>query len=110
MKLHHSLLLLTLSVKQAFAWGAFGHRTIAYIAQEHFTAAAKSYASGILAGEDISDASVIPDSVYRDEYPYSAPWHFIDANDNPPTSCSVDYTRDCGSAGCVVSALVNMVY
>lgn len=38
---------------------------------------------------------------------YSAPYHFIDAEDNPPSSCSVDYNRDCGAAGCSVSAIAN---
>ena len=52
-------------------------------------------------------------STWADSYRYtsagswSAPLHFIDANDNPPSSCSVDYSRDCGSAGCSVSAIVN---
>ena len=32
---------------------------------------------------------------------------FIDAEDSPPTSCSVDLTRDCGKGGCVVSAIQN---
>ena len=32
---------------------------------------------------------------------------FIDAEDNPPSSCSVVDSRDCGSGGCVVSAIAN---
>ena len=32
---------------------------------------------------------------------------FIDALDNPPSSCSVDLTRDCGASGCVVAAIAN---
>lgn len=38
---------------------------------------------------------------------FSAPFHFIDAEDNPPSSCSVDYNRDCGPSGCSVSAIAN---
>lgn len=38
---------------------------------------------------------------------FSAPYHFIDAEDAPPSSCSVDLSRDCGSGGCVVSAIAN---
>lgn len=38
---------------------------------------------------------------------YSAPFHFIDAQDNPPSSCNVNYSRDCGSAGCSISAIAN---
>lgn len=40
---------------------------------------------------------------------YSAPFHFIDALDSPPSSCGVEYDRDCGSSGCVVSAINNYV-
>jgi hypothetical protein len=38
---------------------------------------------------------------------WSAPLHFIDAEDNPPTTCDVNYSRDCGSSGCSVSAMAN---
>lgn len=40
---------------------------------------------------------------------FSAPYHYIDANDSPPSSCSVDLSRDCDSEGCVVSAIKNYV-
>jgi len=33
--------------------------------------------------------------------------HFIDAEDNPPSNCNVDYERDCGSSGCSISAIAN---
>lgn len=32
----------------------------------------------------------------------------LDANDEPPKSCSVAYDRDCSEHGCIVSALENM--
>lgn len=38
---------------------------------------------------------------------FSTPFHFIDAKDSPPTSCTVDLDRDCKKEGCVVSALHN---
>jgi hypothetical protein len=40
---------------------------------------------------------------------FSAPFHFIDAEDSPPTSCGVKYARDCGEKGCVVGAILNYV-
>ncbi len=40
---------------------------------------------------------------------YSKLYHFIDAQDSPPSSCGVDYSRDCGKGGCVVSAIKNYV-
>ncbi|KAJ5677421.1 uncharacterized protein N7477_003054 [Penicillium maclennaniae] len=38
---------------------------------------------------------------------WSAPLHFIDAEDDPPTTCNVNYERDCGSTGCSISAIAN---
>jgi hypothetical protein len=38
---------------------------------------------------------------------WSAPLHFIDAEDDPPSNCNVDYERDCGSSGCSISAIAN---
>jgi hypothetical protein len=40
---------------------------------------------------------------------YSKPSHFIDANDDPPSSCNVNYDGDCGSGGCVVAAIANYI-
>lgn len=40
---------------------------------------------------------------------FSEPYHFIDAKDSPPTSCSVDFDRDCKAIGCVISAITNYV-
>ena len=33
--------------------------------------------------------------------------HYIDAEDSPPGECDVEFNRDCGDSGCVVSAIVN---
>ena len=32
---------------------------------------------------------------------------YIDAEDTPPSSCSVVVARDCGAKGCIVSAIAN---
>ncbi|GAB7347874.1 hypothetical protein MBLNU459_g5401t1 [Dothideomycetes sp. NU459] len=93
------------------AWGTLGHETVAYIAQNFVTSATKSWAQGIL--DDTTTSYLANVATWADTYRYtsagswSAPFHFIDAEDSPPTSCSVDYSRDCGSTGCVVSALAN---
>lgn len=35
-------------------------------------------------------------------------FHYIDAEDDPPASCNVDYERDCSAEeGCIVSAIAN---
>ncbi|KAF4627065.1 hypothetical protein G7Y89_g11090 [Cudoniella acicularis] len=106
-----SVLLLASSLPSVLGWGALGHETVAYIASNFVTAATQSQFQSIL-GDTSADylASV---ATYADSYrytsagSYSKPYHFIDANDNPPTSCSVDYNRDCGAGGCVVRAINN---
>ncbi|CAF9917906.1 MAG: hypothetical protein HETSPECPRED_003621 [Heterodermia speciosa] len=91
------------------AWGILGHATVAQIASNYLTAQAKTYVAGLL-GPGVTMPSI---SSYADDYRYttagkfSAPYHFIDAEDNPPSACSVDLNRDCGAGGCVVSAIAN---
>ena len=93
------------------AWGILGHATVAQIASNYLTAQAKTYVAGLL-GPGVTMPSI---SSYADDYRYttagkfSAPYHFIDAEDNPPSACSVDLNRDCGTGGCVVSAIANYV-
>lgn len=115
----------------ATAWGTVGHATVGTIAQHYLTPAAQSYVSGLL-GSGVTMASV---ASWADDYRYttagkfSAPFHYIgmssrtrekisrgrfltertDAEDSPPSSCSVDLNRDCGTGGCVVSAIANYV-
>ena len=68
-------------------------------------------AQGILG--DSSSSYLANIASWADQYRYttagkwSAPLHFIDAEDNPPSSCNVDYERDCGESGCSVSAIAN---
>ena len=94
-----------------FAWGSEGHETIAYIASNFVSATVKTKTQQLL--NDTSADWLANVATWADSYRYtsagrwSEPLHFIDANDNPPSSCSVDYTRDCGSSGCVVSAITN---
>ncbi|QUC17168.1 uncharacterized protein UV8b_01409 [Ustilaginoidea virens] len=104
--------LVGLSVSQgACAWGRLGHATVAYIAQDYLTPDAAAWSKGIL--HDSSDSYLANIASWADEYRataagrWSAPLHFIDAEDSPPSSCSVDYGRDCGNDGCSVSAVAN---
>ena len=105
-----SLLSLTPS---ALAWGALGHETIAYIAQDFVTASTRAWAQDIL--DDTSSSYLASVATWADSFRetaagrFSAPFHFIDANDDPPDSCNVNFNRDCGSEGCVVSAISNYV-
>ncbi|KAI1435003.1 nuclease S1 precursor [Xylaria sp. CBS 124048] len=104
-------LLASAALPGALAWGAMGHETIAYIASNFVSSDTESYFQGLLG--DSSDDYLASVAAWADTYRYttegkfSAPYHFIDANDNPPSSCSVDFDRDCGAEGCVVSAIQN---
>ncbi|KAJ7866456.1 S1/P1 nuclease-domain-containing protein [Mycena olivaceomarginata] len=93
------------------AWGVLGHATVAYIAQNYLTADTASWAKGVL--NDTSSSYLANIASFADTFrataagAWSAPLHFIDAEDNPPTTCNVNFARDCGTAGCVVSAIAN---
>ncbi|KAJ7871563.1 S1/P1 nuclease-domain-containing protein [Mycena leptocephala] len=107
-----SYVLLCLATLQGVrAWGALGHATIAYVAQNYVTAETASWAQGVL--NDTSASYLASIASFADQFrataagAWSAPLHFIDAEDNPPTTCNVDFTRDCGATGCVVSAIAN---
>lgn len=95
------------------AWGAFGHETVAYVATNFVSASTKTYFQTLLG--DTSADYLATVSTWADSYrsttagKFSAPFHYIDAQDNPPSSCGVNYDRDCGSEGCVVSAISNYV-
>ncbi|KAI0295860.1 nuclease Le1 [Multifurca ochricompacta] len=93
------------------AWGTLGHETIGYLAMQFLLPNTLSTVQTTL-GSTFS-SSLGPASIWADQvrsqtaFKFSAPFHFIDANDSPPTSCSVDLARDCGTGGCVVSAIQN---
>ncbi|KAI0152406.1 nuclease S1 precursor [Hypoxylon sp. NC0597] len=95
----------------AMAWGAMGHETVAYIASNYVSSATKSYFQDLLS--DTSADYLASVAAWADSYRYttagkfSAPFHYIDANDSPPSSCGVDLDRDCGDEGCIVRALQN---
>jgi hypothetical protein len=107
------LSLLFSQIPSAFAWGTLAHETIALVAQKYVTSSTATWAQGILS--DTSSTYLANVATWADTYRYtsgggwSAPFHFMDAEDNPPSSCNVNYNRDCGSSGCVVSAINNYV-
>ncbi|KIW66852.1 hypothetical protein PV04_06144 [Phialophora macrospora] len=111
---HHSLgalllIPLTLFLPSTLAWGALGHRTVAYLASLYFTPESTRFTNLLLHGQDISEAALFPDKIrYIPSFAYTRGWHYIDAQDDPPTRCGVNVTRDCAlETGCVVSAIAN---
>ncbi|KAF2199179.1 S1/P1 nuclease [Delitschia confertaspora ATCC 74209] len=114
MRLLTTLLFLS-ATKTVHSWGELGHRTVAYLAQKRLTPAAQNLVDGLLADDqalDISDAAVWADSVRKTPgYYHTGGWHFIDAEDDPPRTCNVNYTRDCNpQPGCIISAITNMTF
>lgn len=100
-------------IQGAVAWGNMAHEATAYIAQAFVTASTKEYLQQITS--DTSSSYLANYVTWADSYRYTSAgsfsydFHFIDANDNPPTTCNVNYDRDCGSSGCSVSAIQNYV-
>ncbi|QRV81262.1 S1/P1 nuclease [Ceratobasidium sp. AG-Ba] len=88
----------------AFAWGALGHRTVAVVAQNYLSSATKTWVTNIL-GDTLANVATWADD-YRSttDGKFSSGFHYIDAEDSPPSSCSVSYSRDC-AGGCIVSAM-----
>lgn len=93
------------------AWGVLGHKTIAWVAQSYLLPATETAIQDALDSKQrdfMANVSTWADSYrYTEAGAFSRPFHYIDANDDPPTKCSVDYERDCGADGCSVSAIVN---
>lgn len=127
--MHSSLALLTIFGARAYAWGALGHETVAYIATNLVKNDTKAWAQSILGDSSpgyLANIATWADSYrYTDEGAFSSgfvqslsatmnaitdlsSFHYIDAEDDPPNSCNVDYERDCSSEeGCIVSAIAN---
>ncbi len=107
-----SLLILS-SLPRILAWGSLGHETVAYIATNFVADNTRDYFQSILHND--SNAYLAGVATWADSFRYteagrfSAPFHFIDAEDTPPTACGVKYARDCGEKGCVVGAIQNYV-
>jgi hypothetical protein len=112
LNLAHLFVLLS-AAPAVYAWGTLGHETVAYIATNFVQSETKAFFQGILHNETTSYLAGV--ATWADSFRYtaagrfSAPFHFIDAEDSPPSSCGVKLSRDCGEKGCVVSAIQNYV-
>lgn len=104
-----SFIALTPLIPPSHCWGSLGHRTVAYLASEYLTPNASTYVTNLLNDQDISEAALFPDKVrHMPMFNYTAGWHYIDAQDDPPRQCGINITRDCAmQGGCIVSAIVN---
>ena len=88
----------------ARAWGPVGHETVAYIAEDNLTPAAREKVEAIL-GADVSLADVAnwADQI-KPNRPETAGWHFIDIKDRTPGTES-DEPRYCTGNNCVVDQI-----
>lgn len=108
-----SSMFLTLATLLAVnAWGDLGHETIGYIAQNFVQDSTESWARDILNDHNttsyLARVATWADSYkYTAEGAFSSAFHYIDANDDPPHTCDVNFDRDCGGEGCSVSAIAN---
>ncbi|RDW80494.1 putative nuclease S1 [Coleophoma crateriformis] len=106
-----ALLALTIHPSLVYGWGALGHTTVAYIASSLVAPSTQIYFQTLL--NNNTDAYLAGVATWADSFRYtsagrwSAPLHFIDAEDNPPVSCGVVYSRDCPIKGCVIGAIGN---
>lgn len=103
------LLASTFFARLVSCWGVLGHRTVAYLAAHYLNPEATTYVSDLINHQDISEAALWADKIrYIPGFAYSRAWHYIDAQDDPPRQCGLNFTRDClPTEGCAVSALVN---
>lgn len=88
-----------------------GHITTAFIASKFVANTTEAYFQELLRNEDADYLASIAswaDSVrYTRWGRFTKNFHFIDAHDDPPRSCDVDFQRDCKEDGCVISSLAN---
>uniref|UniRef100_A0A8H7Y2I7 Uncharacterized protein n=1 Tax=Psilocybe cubensis TaxID=181762 RepID=A0A8H7Y2I7_PSICU len=113
MKLRTSTLFVALSVAvpTAFAWGEDGHMAVGFIAMPFLAPKALSFVQstlGAMYNESLGPAAPWADDVRSEAgFSWSSALHFVDAEDNPPTSCSVSESRDCGNGRCILTAIAN---
>ncbi|KAG8997158.1 hypothetical protein FRB90_012567 [Tulasnella sp. 427] len=99
------------------AWGTLGHKTVANVAISFLLPQTLTSVSSILSADPTkttTNPTLVDVANWADTYRYttagkfSAGYHYVDANDSPPSSCSVNFARDCsGSGGCIISAIQN---
>src|ERR1700712_5738904 len=90
-----------ISLPTANCWGTLGHTTVAYIASNFVQPTTRELFQSIIHNDTDSYLAIV--ATWADSFRYtaagrfSAPFHYIDAEDSPPLSCGVKYSRDCGA-------------
>ncbi len=115
-----AVLMGSLGVPTANAWGCKGHQTVALIAEKHLTPEARELVLKLLSENPIDpqlkrycgsavsdamgDASTWADDVRGERK--NGPWHYIDIPRGAPRGSLEGF---CGKEGCVVSAIAEQV-
>ncbi|MDE8653944.1 S1/P1 nuclease [Novosphingobium album (ex Liu et al. 2023)] len=94
----------------AFAWGEYGHRTVAAIAMANISPATRARIRTLLRAEpqlgtpdcpvrSLEDAAVWPDCLRGESWrwAYTFPWHY----QNEPVCADFDIKRNCANGNCV---------
>ncbi|KAF9258247.1 nuclease Le1 [Marasmius fiardii PR-910] len=99
------------SLPTVSAWGAVGHEAVGYVAMQFLAPKALSFVQSSLGSqydESLGVAATWADDVKGETaYKWSANLHFVDAEDDPPVSCSVNEQRDCANNLCILGAIAN---
>ncbi|KAJ3275626.1 hypothetical protein HDV01_007629 [Terramyces sp. JEL0728] len=99
---------LLFSAPSVYAWGSEGHQIVGSIAQNYLDTNAATHVNSILSANQGQMSAV---ATWADSYKYtsagafSKPLHFVDIQDNPPTSCGYNEERDCSNANCINTAI-----
>jgi len=111
MKLGTIVGLISFSSLGVYGWGASGHEAVGYVAMQFLAPNALSFVQSSLGStysQSLGPAATWADNIKSNTaYKWASALHYVDAQDNPPTSCSVSQSRDCASGRCILSAISN---
>jgi len=102
------VLLCSLDVSHALAWGSEGHRVIAEIAEQYLDPSTRSQVRELLAIENsssLASVSTWADQI-RQQRRASAPWHYVDIQIADKT---YDAARDCEANNCLIAKLEEFI-
>jgi hypothetical protein len=95
-------ILLLLTPRAGFTWGAEGHRLVVRIAATLLTASTRAGVAATLApGESLPALASWADDV-RNDRKETQPWHYVDI---PLHSSGLDMQRDCPAGDCVIGKI-----
>jgi nuclease S1 len=96
------LVLVLTSTREAWAWGAHGHRIATRVAEGRLTPEARAAIRGLLhEGDTLVELANWADHEGHDAVPGSAAWHYV----NVPITATRYDPRDCPGGNCVVARI-----